>query len=740
MKEKVGQALRSAYGQLASHPRLALRGGFAAVVVFYLLGLLFWVNLAIPVWVCALFLFVVQMLLHDKLDEKQNKISAWLLVAAVGVSLAALIAWPCISASRATGIRGVWKTLAMAAGFIAVMSTLVFARSDTGVKGVKWLAEKSLSVGQRDQEDGGPGDITLCLDKEATEKSGKPVPEVIPYEDRFLHMLVLGPTGTGKTSQILLPMINQDLSNPAFGVTVLEPKGDLAQQAAMMAEHYGRPYVYFDPSMAGCPFYNPLIGPEDEVMESMTTTFRMLNTSSSTYFLDQDEHLARNAIKVLKRLDAAEGVQGKYANFVTMARLLQNSGNSGRDIINKFRAIAAPTEEEGKENFDIASWFLNDYMGERSKVYQDTSELRTQLAKINANTNLRRVLNPDVTKGERSEIDFEALLADGGVLCVSTAQGALGRLGSFLGYFLVLQFQAATFRRPGDEDTRRAHALYIDEFQTYSNPGFSDMLTQGRSYRVACVLATQARAQMAMGGGNDGKHFVDLVDANARHLVVFPGVNYDDAKYYSNQFGEIKREETMRSVSRKRFNLITGGLDRLGHPSESIRYQEKSSALFSPTDITNRPFGEVTYRLIQHKSVQRAKVGVVQFIPPELRQELRERIAVFQKDHQFAEEEAPKAATGIVWDDGDMGVEDLAAGEPVLELPQEAPVPEAPASPRRPSGRSATPPDLRSTPVEEESGESVLDWDLLDTSGDPEDGFADEPGGGDEEDDDLLGA
>lgn len=91
---------------------------------------------------------------------------------------------------------------------------------------------------------------------------------------------------------------------------------------------------------------------------------------------------------------------------------------------------------------------------------------------------------------------------------MSTAQGALRDLGRFLGYFIILQLQASVFRRPGNENTRTHNMLYIDEFQVYSNPGFADMLTQGRSYRVASHLATQARDQIGMGSGRDGKSFI----------------------------------------------------------------------------------------------------------------------------------------------------------------------------------------------------------------------------------------
>ena len=38
----------------------------------------------------------------------------------------------------------------------------------------------------------------------------------------------------------------------------------------------------------------------------MSTTFKMLNADSQQFFLDQNDNLVRNALKVLKRLEAQD--------------------------------------------------------------------------------------------------------------------------------------------------------------------------------------------------------------------------------------------------------------------------------------------------------------------------------------------------------------------------------------------------------------------------------------------------
>lgn len=567
---------------------------------------------------------------------------------------------------------------------MTLLLSIGFLVSDSGKKVVAAL-ETGLKESMSGEKTVNPGDIVICDIKEEVIAQTKDPREIIPLTDRFLHMLTIGPTGCGKTSQIILPMVHQDIQNFNCGITVLEPKGDLAIKVAMMAEHYGRPFIYFDPSYKNCPKFNPLAGREVDVVGNIATTFKMLNPDSPQFFLDLNEQLVSNAVKVLKRLDRDVGIEGKWATFINLGRLLQNSGGQGRDMVNNFARISAPTDSEAKENADIATWFLNDYFPERSKVYENTSGVRSQVAKLVSNEYLREALNPDVDKGEKNEVNFDKHLMEGGIICISTAQGALRDLSKYLGYFIILSLQSSVFRRPGTEATRRAHFLYIDEFQTYSTPGFADMLTQGRAYRVGSILATQARAQMAMGGGRDGKNFVELVSSNARNVVLFPGVNKDDAKYYSEQFGEFEKVEVMVGTSRKKFSLLTGGLESLGHPTEMVREQKKMTANFTTTDLifgqeVGHSFTEIVYSIIKNNSVQPAKVGKISYIPKELNKLLDTRIAEYsalyaresaaeyyaRENQAAAAPESPEdTLTFFDGPDAAIGneVEDLAGGE-----------------------------------------------------------------------------
>lgn len=490
----------------------------------------------------------------------------------------------------------------------------------------------SSSIAGTDKDEIKPGDAVLGFKKIDGEITEEPV--VLPLKDRFLHMLILGPTGCGKTSQSIIPMINRDMQNNDLGIIALEPKGDLAEKVFAMAEYYHRACIYFNPILPDCPYFNPFFGKESDVVENLATTFIMLNPDAPQFFKDMCENLIRKSTKLLKRLYHDD------ATIIDLNTLVWDTGGQGRKMVMEFSRTKHPNPDIQKENEEIYQWFLNDYYSGASggkggtKTYEHCSGVRSQISKLVSNEYLRKVLNPP--KGHGSDLDFDKALAEGLIVCISTAQGALRDLGRFLGYFIILQLQSSVFRRPGNEFTRRACMLYIDEFQVYSNPGFADMLTMGRSYRVASHLATQAREQIGMGSGKDGKSFVQLVSTNARNKIIYPGISSADAKYYSEEFGEQKVIKEGKTYAKKRF------FSTLGEERVSTSVKEETEKRFSITDLIYKEFGEITYCIVKKNTVQYAGVSKIQYIPMELNNKLDEMIEEYnnaQKKKSDAVEE-----------------------------------------------------------------------------------------------------
>lgn len=562
-------------------------------------------------------------------------------------------------ASNVAVIISILLDLAIAFGYLLLSTQKPVNERFTVIKELD--IRDSIKERQKEEEKPQPEDAILGykVDLDKDKITDKPV--ILPAKDRFLHMLIIGPTGCGKTSQSIIPMIWRDINNPLkingkpLGVTVLEPKGDLAEKVYAMVNYKNevideaveegsydpmlhglkRKVLYFNPILNDCPYFNPLVGEEDDVIENMCTTFNMLNADSPQYFKDMTDGLVRRSVKLLKRL------LGDEATLLDLNTLVWNVGDEGRkNYVMPLRKMSRmpdgrPIRPDIKsENDELIDWFLNDYYagigGAKGapKTYENTSGVRTQISKLVSNKYLKKVLNPP-RKGEDGyeeslhvkHINFDEALAEGYVITMSTCQGKLRDLGRFLGYFIILQLQAAVFRRPGNENTRTHNMLYIDEFQVYSNPGFSDMLTQGRSYRVASHLATQARAQIGMGSGKDGKSFIELVSTNCRNKLIYPGISFTDAKFYSDEFGtELVSKEEIGYNEKYIFN--TADTTKV-----SRRITEKDEQRFTPTAIMDRPFGQITYRIVSHNSVQPPGVSKISYIPSDINDILDKMIA-----------------------------------------------------------------------------------------------------------------
>ncbi len=98
---------------------------------------------------------------------------------------------------------------------------------------------------------------------------------------RHRHLYVIGKSGTGKTT-LLKRLVIQDFE-AGRGVAVVDPHGDLAQDllSHVPTERLGD-VVYFDPTSATCPGFNPLVLAFDpaKLQADIVSAFKMFFGSS----------------------------------------------------------------------------------------------------------------------------------------------------------------------------------------------------------------------------------------------------------------------------------------------------------------------------------------------------------------------------------------------------------------------------------------------------------------------------
>lgn len=163
------------------------------------------------------------------------------------------------------------------------------------------------------------GDTFLGYDYE------KDKPNIIPYKDRFKNTLVIGNANHNEIPQLLIPMVEKDLNYKDLGIVCIDSKGDFAEKVYALALEKGRgnKAIYFNPTLADCPKFNPMIGDIYSVYERLVTTFNKLGRPSNEWSAHENEILLKACIRITKWL------YGDNANLNDISLLMNNTNGEG---------------------------------------------------------------------------------------------------------------------------------------------------------------------------------------------------------------------------------------------------------------------------------------------------------------------------------------------------------------------------------------------------------------------------
>ena len=509
---------------------------------------------------------------------------SWDLLAKSALSLHAYIrSLPLLSYSAAYWI-GI-ASIVFAFVCVALLTFVIWRYTDkyiavrAGPRGVK--IEKNPRKTKYNKKESQGHDIDLGEDLE-TKKTIQ-----LEANSRFLHTIVMGTTGTGKTSMIFRPAIYQDILRMQAGenlsISVIEPTGDLVESIATICDQLGVRYVYINPEDVNTKKFNPLEGDSETVAEITRTILRSLFGKQDAFFAQVQETASRNVILLLKRF------HGDDLKISDVARTLRDM-----HVLKKYVDELEKTDGET----DLVQYFKIELLGKLKDKYQQFAMgLRMQLEDISGNQLLKNILE------HKSDINLDEHLKGGTVFLVNTSLGKLGKLGNTFGQFIIMHIQHAVFRTTGTEWDRTPHYLYVDEFPCYINPDFERLLAIGRKYRCACMVAMQSYSQLEIEGK---RAFSDNIMNSCRNKIIFGGMEGQDALRFQRELGKDEYVQKQYTYDTK---IITPELF-----PDKYRTTLKEVERYSSTYLQELPFGHYVYRFVTNNKLDEPREASGRFL------------------------------------------------------------------------------------------------------------------------------
>ena len=296
------------------------------------------------------------------------------------------------------------------------------------------------------------------------------------------HLHVLGPTGGGKTSLVILPLSDQAIEK-GRGCCFIDFKGDdiFKKYVQRKAKEKGKRFYYFsiDPNEASIG-YNPL--------------------SSGDIYSKVDRIMT--ALELIYH-----GPAGFYSNVQAMA-------------------FISLLKEKVQENQEINFFSVRDALDnpaflERTDV--SAQEVKGLLAAISW------IAGIDVIN--RDELDLAEVIKNGDVVFFALKSQVNTRLAEAIGRMLIIDLKSQAVSR---KETDPPYFIFIDEFQNLACPHFVDVISKVRSANFCLVLSNQSRGNLS----NVSASFENAVFTNTATKVIFMQEDPFDARFWSDKTGQ----------------------------------------------------------------------------------------------------------------------------------------------------------------------------------------------------------
>ena len=373
--------------------------------------------------------------------------------------------------------------------------------------------------------------------------------------DRTRHVYVIGKTGMGK-STFLENMAVQDIEN-GEGLAFIDPHGGTAEKLLnYIPEHRIKDVVYFAPFDTDYPI-------SFNVMEDVDPSKRYL--------------VANGLMNAFKKIwvDAWSARMEYILNNILLA-LLEYPDSTllgvNRMLSDKdYRDLVVANVKDAS----VRAFWVDEFAKYGDRYMQEAgAAIQNKIGQFVSNPLIRNIIGQP-----KSSFDIRKMMDEKKILILNLSKGRMGIENSaLLGNMLVTKIYLAAMSRAdvSAHDLARLpnFYFYVDEFQSFANESFAEILSEARKYKLNLTIAHQYIEQMpeevqAAVFGNVGTMIVFRVgstDAEVFEKEFAPEFTAEDIVNLG--FAEIYLRLMINGIGSKPFSAIT--LPPIAEPNTSF--------------------------------------------------------------------------------------------------------------------------------------------------------------------------
>ncbi len=310
-----------------------------------------------------------------------------------------------------------------------------------------------------------------------TDARGQCVPFGIKANDRTRHIYVIGKTGMGK-STLLENMAVQDIKN-GNGLAFIDPHGQTAETLLdYIPESRKDDVVYFAPFDTGNPIsFNVMedVGEDQRhlVVSGLMSVFKKIWVDAWSARM---EYILSNTLLAL--------LEYPDSTLLGVNRML-----SDKDY--RMRVIENITDSA------VRSFWIDEFLKYNERYMQEAGDaIKNKIGQFTSNPLIRNIIGQP-----HSSFDIRTMMDDKKILIMNLSKGLIGdQNANLLGSMITTRIYLAAMSRADLNVAEMKKApnfyFYIDEFQSFANTTFADILSEARKYKLNLTIAHQYIEQM----------------------------------------------------------------------------------------------------------------------------------------------------------------------------------------------------------------------------------------------------